>query len=158
MLVAVRGIGATGGNADNFSGYRYNLFGREPGIEDGVADPPEQIRKAVRWAVKNGADVVKVHVTGGVLSLTDDVDAPQFTQEEVNALVDEAHSLGRKTTAHAHSSEGAKRAIRAGIDSIEHGTFLWTHTKGGFYHDGRFATLADVVIHYESCFSLGLSA
>jgi imidazolonepropionase-like amidohydrolase len=124
MLVAVRGIGATGGHADDFSGYRYNLFGREPGIEDGVADGPEQIRKTVRWVVKNGADVVKVHVTGGVLSLTDDVYTPQLTQQEVNALVDEAHSLRRKTAAHAHSSEGAKRAIRAGIDSIEHGTFL----------------------------------
>lgn len=124
MLVAVRGIGATGGHADDFSGYRYNLFGREPGIEDGVADGPEAIRKAVRWVVKNGADVVKVHITGGVLSLTDDVYTPQLTQQEVNALVDEAHSLGRKTAAHAHSSEGAKRAIRAGIDSIEHGTFL----------------------------------
>jgi imidazolonepropionase-like amidohydrolase len=124
MLVAVRGIGATGGHADDFSGYRYNLFGREPSIEDGVADGPEQIRKAVRWVVKNGADVIKIHVTGGVLSLTDDLNTPQLTQQEVNALVDEAHSLGRKTAAHAHSSEGAKRAIRAGIDSIEHGTFL----------------------------------
>jgi imidazolonepropionase-like amidohydrolase len=124
MLVAVRGIGATGGHADDFSGYRYNLFGREPGIEDGVADGPLEIRKAVRWVIKNGADVVKVHVTGGVLSLTDDVNTPQLTQEEINALVDEAHALGRKAAAHAHSSEGAKRAIRAGIDSIEHGTFL----------------------------------
>jgi imidazolonepropionase-like amidohydrolase len=124
MLVAVRGIGATGGHADDFSGYRYNLFGREPGIEDGVADGPVEIRKAVRWVIKNGADVVKVHVTGGVLSLTDDVNTPQLTQEEINALVDEAHALGRKTAAHAHSSEGAKRAIRTGIDSIEHGTFL----------------------------------
>jgi len=124
MLVAVRGIGATGGHADDFSGYRYNLFGREPGIEDGVADGPAQIRKAVRWVVKNGADVVKVHVTGGVLSLTDDVNTPQLTQEEIDALVDEAHALGRKTAAHAHSSVGAKRAIRGGIDSVEHGTFL----------------------------------
>jgi imidazolonepropionase-like amidohydrolase len=124
MLVAVRGIGATGGHADDFSGYRYNLFGREPGIEDGVADGPVEIRKAVRWVIKNGADVVKIHVTGGVLSLTDDVNTPQLTQEEINALVDEAHALGRKAAAHAHSSEGAKRAIRAGIDSIEHGTFL----------------------------------
>jgi imidazolonepropionase-like amidohydrolase len=124
MLVAVRGIGATGGHADDFSGYRYSLFGREPGIQDGVADGPVEIRKAVRWVIKNGADVVKVHVTGGVLSLTDDVNAPQLTQDEINALVDEAHALGRKAAAHAHSSEGAKRAIRAGIDSIEHGTFL----------------------------------
>jgi imidazolonepropionase-like amidohydrolase len=71
MLGAVRGIGATGGHADDFSGYRYNLFGREPGIQDGVADGAVEIRKAVRWVIKNGADVVKVHVTGGVLSLTD---------------------------------------------------------------------------------------
>jgi imidazolonepropionase-like amidohydrolase len=124
MLVAVRGIGATGGHADDLSGYRYNLFGRESGIEDGVADGPDEIRKAVRWVVKNGADVVKVHVTGGILSLSDDINRPQLTQEELNALVDEAHMLGRKTAAHAHSSEGAKRAVRAGIDSIEHGTFL----------------------------------
>lgn len=124
MEVAVRGIGATGGHADDFSGYRYNLFGREPGIQDGVADGPVEIRKAVRWVIKNGADVVKVHVTGGVLSLTDDVNRPQLTQEEIDALVGEAHALGRKAAAHAHSSEGAKRAIRAGIDSIEHGTFL----------------------------------
>jgi imidazolonepropionase-like amidohydrolase len=124
MLVAVRGIGSTGGHADDLTGYRYNLFGRESGIEDGVADGPDEIRKAVRWVVKNGADVVKVHVTGGVLSLTDDLNTPQLTQEEINALVDEAHALGRKTAAHAHGSEGAKRAIRAGIDSIEHGTFL----------------------------------
>lgn len=124
MLVAVKGIGATGGHADDLTGYRYNLFGRESGIEDGVADGPAEIRKAVRWVVKNGADVVKAHVTGGALSLTDDVNTPQLTQEELNALVDEAHSLGRKAAAHAHSSEGAKRAVRAGIDSIEHGTFL----------------------------------
>jgi imidazolonepropionase-like amidohydrolase len=124
MLIAIRGIGATGGHADDFSGYRYNLFGREPGIEDGVADGPTAIRKAVRWVVKNGADVVKVHMTGGVLSLTDDVNRPQLTQDEVDALVEEAHALGRRTAAHAHSSEGARRAIRAGIDSIEHGTFL----------------------------------
>ncbi len=124
MLVAVRGIGATGGHADDFSGYKYNLFGREPGIEDGVADGPVEIRKAVRWVVKNGADVVKVHVTGGVVSLTDDLNAPQLTEEEIRTLVDEAHALRRRTAAHAHSSERAMRAIRAGIDSIEHGTFL----------------------------------
>jgi imidazolonepropionase-like amidohydrolase len=128
MLIAIRGIGATGGHADDFSGYRYNLFGREPSIEDGVADGPTAIRKAVRWVVKNGADVVKVHMTGGVLSLTDDVNRPQLTQDEVDALVEEAHALGRRTAAHAHSSEGARRAIRAGIDSIEHGTFLDAET------------------------------
>jgi imidazolonepropionase-like amidohydrolase len=68
--------------------------------------------------------VIKTCATGGVLSLTDDVDSPQLTQAELDALVDEAHALRRKTAAHAHGAEGAKRAIRAGIDSIEHGTFL----------------------------------
>jgi imidazolonepropionase-like amidohydrolase len=74
--------------------------------------------------VKYGADVIKTCATGGVLSLTDEVDTPQLTQEELNALVDEAHALRKKTAAHAHGAVGAKRAIRAGIDSIEHGTFL----------------------------------
>jgi imidazolonepropionase-like amidohydrolase len=91
---------------------------------DGVINGPEQARYAVRLDHKYGADVIKVCATGGVLSLTDDVDTPQLTQDELNAIVDEAHALRRKTAAHAHGAEGAKRAIRAGIDSIEHGTFL----------------------------------
>ena len=68
--------------------------------------------------------MIKTCATGGVLSLADKVDSPQLTQAELDALVDEAHALGRKTAAHAHGAEGAKRAIRAGIDSIEHGSFL----------------------------------
>ena len=72
----------------------------------------------------HGANVVKVCASGGVLSLTDNVDSPQLTQAELDALVDEAHALGRKAAAHAHGAEAAKRALRAGIDSIEHGTFL----------------------------------
>jgi imidazolonepropionase-like amidohydrolase len=82
------------------------------------------MRAAVRWNVKHGADVIKTCATGGVLSLNDDVDSPQLTQEELNALVDQAHSMRKKTAAHAHGAEGAKRAVRAGIDSIEHGSFL----------------------------------
>jgi imidazolonepropionase-like amidohydrolase len=82
------------------------------------------MRAAVRWNVKYGADVIKVCATGGVMSLNDDVDSPQLTQEELNALVDQAHRMRRKAAAHAHPAEGAKRAIRAGIDSIEHGSFL----------------------------------
>src|SRR5262249_14280034 len=70
------------------------------------------------------SDVIKVCASGGVLSLADKVDSAQLTQEELNAIVDEAHSLGRKTAAHAHGAEAAKRALRAGIDSIEHGTFI----------------------------------
>src|SRR5271165_3260229 len=123
MLVAVHAIGATGGHCDN-GGFRFGLFGRETNFEDGIINSPDQARAAVRLNVKYGADVIKTCATGGVLSLTDDVDTPQLTQAELDALVDEAHALRRKTAAHAHGASGAKRAINAGIDSIEHGTFL----------------------------------
>jgi imidazolonepropionase-like amidohydrolase len=124
MLVAVRGIGATGGHCDPTVGYRPDLFDRGSGIDAAVANGPDAIRAVVRLNIKDGADVIKVCATGGVLSLNDDVRSPQLTQGELDALVDEAHARGRKTAAHAHGAEGAKRAIRAGIDSIEHGSFL----------------------------------
>jgi imidazolonepropionase-like amidohydrolase len=123
LQVCVHSIGALGGHCDPTAGYRPDVYG-EPGIDDGVADGADAIRRAVRLNVKYGADVIKTCATGGVLSLTDAVDTPQLTQAELDALVDEAHALGKKTAAHAHGAEGAKRAIRAGIDSIEHGTFL----------------------------------
>ncbi|MGI8990812.1 MAG: amidohydrolase family protein [Bryobacteraceae bacterium] len=123
MLVAVHAIGATGGHCDN-TGYRFGAFGRETGVQDGVINSADEARAAVRFNVKYGADVIKTCATGGVLSLADDVDTPQLTQAELDALVDEAHALRRKTAAHAHGATGAKRAIRAGIDSIEHGSFL----------------------------------
>ncbi len=124
MLVCVHALGSTGGHCDGSGGYREGLFRHESGPLDGVINSPDEARYAVRLDHKYGADVIKVCATGGVLSLTDDVDTPQLTQEELNAIVDEAHALRRKTAAHAHGAEGAKRAIRAGIDSIEHGTFL----------------------------------
>ena len=124
MLVTVQALSATGGHCDFSQGFREGLFGHEAGPLEGVINGPEQARYAVRLDHKYGADMIKVCATGGVLSPTDDVDTPQLTQEELNAIVDEAHALRRKTAAHAHGAEGAKRAIRAGIDSIEHGTFL----------------------------------
>ena len=123
MLVAVNAIGARGGHCDPTGGFRPELM-KEPGPEQGVANGPDEIRAAVRFDAKHGADVIKTCATGGVLSEADKVDSPQLTQAELDALVDEAHALGRKTAAHAHGAEGAKRAIRAGIDSIEHGSFL----------------------------------
>jgi imidazolonepropionase-like amidohydrolase len=123
MLVSVNAIGARGGHCDPTGGFRPELL-KEPGPEQGVANGPDQIRAAVRFDTKHGADVIKTCATGGVLSEADKVDSPQLTQAELDALVDEAHALGRKTAAHAHGAEGAKRAIRAGIDSIEHGSFL----------------------------------
>ena len=123
MLVAVNAIGSRGGHCDPTGGFRPELL-KEPGTDQGVANGPDEIRAAVRFDAKHGADVIKTCATGGVLSEADKVDSPQLTQAELDALVDEAHALGRKTAAHAHGAEGAKRAIRAGIDSIEHGSFL----------------------------------
>jgi imidazolonepropionase-like amidohydrolase len=128
MLVTVHALGSTGGHCDHGGGFRPGLFGRETDPLDGVINGPDQARYAVRLDHKYGADIIKVCATGGVLSLTDDVDTPQLTQEELNAIVDEAHALRRKTAAHAHGNEGAKRAILAGIDSIEHGSFMQDDT------------------------------
>ncbi len=123
MLVAVHSLGSRGGHCDE-SGFPAGLFGRESGIEDGIASGPDQFRDTVRFQVKYGADVIKICATGGVLSLADEVDTPQLTQDEMNAIVDEAHRLRKKVAAHAHGAEGAKVAVRAGVDSIEHGSFL----------------------------------
>jgi len=122
MLVAVASIGTTGGHCDSGSGWRPGVMAKENG--DGVANGADAMRAMVRRNLKYGADVIKVCATGGVLSIADDVDSPQLTQEELNAVVDEAHARKHKTAAHAHGATGAKRAILAGIDSIEHGTFL----------------------------------
>ncbi|HYN19949.1 MAG TPA: amidohydrolase family protein, partial [Thermoanaerobaculia bacterium] len=123
MLVAAHSLGARGGHCDE-SGFPYKRFGEEPGIKEGIASGADQFRDAVRFQIKYGADVIKVCATGGVLSLSDEVDTPQLTQEEMDAIVDETHRLRKKAAAHAHGAEGAKVAIRAGIDSIEHGSFL----------------------------------
>jgi imidazolonepropionase-like amidohydrolase len=123
MLVATQALGARGGHCDT-TGFPYLLFGKEPGVAEGIASGADAFRDAVRFEVKYGADVIKVCATGGVLSLTDEVDTPQLSQAEMDAIVDEAHRLRKKAAAHAHGAEGAKVAIRAGIDSIEHGSFL----------------------------------
>jgi imidazolonepropionase-like amidohydrolase len=124
MLVSVHAISSTGGHCDDQNGLRAGLLGYESGTDRGVINSPDEGRRAVRYNVKYGADVIKVCATGGVLSLTDPPDVPQLTQDELNAIVGEAHLLRKKAAAHAHGAEGAKRAIRAGIDSIEHGSFL----------------------------------
>ena len=128
MLVATYGIGATGGHFDDTAGFRDFLFGHEPDYSDGIADGPDAIRKAVRFQVKNGADVIKAAVSGGVLSMTDEVDTPQFTPAEMAALVDETHRLRKKIAVHCHGDQAAKEAIEAGVDSIEHGSFLKPET------------------------------
>jgi imidazolonepropionase-like amidohydrolase len=128
MLVSVHALGATGGHCDEGDGIKYGLLNHESGPEDGVINSPDQARYAVRWNIKYGADIIKTCATGGVLSPTDDVDVPQLSQAELDALVTAAHELRRKTAAHAHGNEGARRAVLAGIDSIEHGTFMTDDT------------------------------
>ena len=121
MQVAGHAIGITGGHCDE-NGYRPGLMERD--YREGVADGPDQIRAAVRYQAKYGADVIKTCATGGVLSEGDAVGVPQYTQEEMNALVAEARKLERPVAAHAHGAEGIKIAVRAGVTSIEHGSFL----------------------------------
>jgi imidazolonepropionase-like amidohydrolase len=140
MLVATKGIGATGGHFDPTSGFRDFLFGREPDYIDGIADGPEEIRKAVRFEVKNGADVIKGAVSGGVLSLVDEVDTPQLTPAEMAALVDESHRLRKKVAVHCHGDQAAREAIEAGVDSIEHGSFMKPETLTRMKNKGTFLT------------------
>src|SRR5438309_6611510 len=140
MLVATKGIGATGGHFDPTSGFRDFLFGREPDYTDGIANGPDEIRKAVRFEVKNGADVIKAAVSGGVLSLADEVDTPQLTPAEMAALVDESHRLRRKVAVHCHGDQAAKEAIEAGVDSIEHGSFMKPETLTLMKNKGTYLT------------------
>jgi imidazolonepropionase-like amidohydrolase len=140
MLVATYGIGATGGHFDSTAGFRDMLFGHEPDYSEGIADGPDAIRKAVRFEVKNGADVIKAAVSGGVLSLADEVDTPQFTPAEMAALVDETHRLRKKVAVHCHGDQAAREAIEAGVDSIEHGSFLKPETLTLMKNKGTFLT------------------
>jgi len=121
VITAGHALGIRGGHCDQ-NGFRPGL--RDPGIEEGIADGPDQIRAAVRYQVKYGADVIKTCATGGVLSEGDAVGATQYSFEELKAMVEEAHKLERKVAAHAHGTEGIKIATRAGVSSIEHGSFL----------------------------------
>ena len=122
MLVANYAIGATGGHADQdpVPPQRIAVAGPIQGVCNGA----DECREAVRYQIKYGADVIKFMPSGGVLSLSDPVDNPQLTQEEMNAIVSEAHNWGRKVAAHCHGDRAAKMAIAAGVDSIEHGSFL----------------------------------
>ncbi|MDX6529782.1 MAG: hypothetical protein QOH41_2072 [Blastocatellia bacterium] len=121
METAGHAIGITGGHCDE-NGFKPGVL--QLGPIDGVANGPEEIRAAVRYQIKYGADVIKTCATGGVLSEGDAVGATQYSFEELKALVDEANKLDRKVAAHAHGLEGIKLAVRAGVSSIEHGSFL----------------------------------
>jgi len=137
MLVARYALGATGGHCDT-TGFPPNTFGPEPGVEKGILHGANEGRQAVRLDVKYGADVIKMCASGGVLSLGDDVAAPQLTDEELTAIIDEAHRLKRKTAAHAHGDLAARAAVKAGIDSIEHGSFMTDETLALMKSRGTF--------------------
>jgi len=126
MLIANYAISSTGGHADQapFPPDRV----KPAGTIQGVCNGPEECREAVRYQIKFGADVIKFMPSGGVLSLSDPVDVPELTQEEMNAVVSEAHAWHRKVAAHCHGDAAAKMAIKAGVDSIEHGSFLQDDT------------------------------
>jgi imidazolonepropionase-like amidohydrolase len=121
ILASGHALGSTGSHCDD-NGFRPGLV--EGDYRTGLADGPEAIRAGVRYQSKYGADVIKTCATGGVLSEGDAVGAPQYTLEELQALVEMAHMLERKVMAHAHGTEGIKTAVRAGVSSIEHGSFL----------------------------------
>jgi imidazolonepropionase-like amidohydrolase len=126
MLVAVYALTATGGHGDGDNSPPDRVVPRT--LVTGVCDSPDECVKSVRLQVKYGADVIKVLASGGVLSLADAVDSPQLTKETLEALIAEAHRLGKKVAAHCHGDLAAKAAIEAGVDSIEHGSFLKADT------------------------------
>jgi imidazolonepropionase-like amidohydrolase len=143
MLVCNYAIGATGGHADQ-APFPPRIVTPAGPIE-GVCNGPDECRAAVRYQLKYGADVIKFMPSGGVLSLSDPVDVPELTQAEMDAIVSEAHAWHRKAAAHCHGDAAARMAIQAGVDSIEHGTFLEDDTlelmkaKGVYHGPTHFA-------------------
>jgi imidazolonepropionase-like amidohydrolase len=137
ILTAVHAIGATGGHGDG------DPIPPARGVPqlgpiDGVCNGPAECRAAVRYQIKYGADVIKFMPSGGVLSLSDPVDAPELSQDEMNAIVEESHHWGRKVAAHCHGDAAAKMAIAAGVDSIEHGSFMKPDTLAMMHDKGVY--------------------
>jgi imidazolonepropionase-like amidohydrolase len=138
IFTAGKSIATTGGHADPTNSYRKDLMG-DPGPKEGVVNSVEEARQAVRQRYKDGSDMIKVTATGGVLSLAKDGSGPQFTDEELKAIIETAKDYGMHTAAHAHGAEGMKRAVLAGITTIEHGTKMTEEVmdlmiqKGTFY-------------------------
>ncbi len=123
IFTAGTAIGSSGGHADDTNGYRHSLAG-DPGPQDGIINSPEDAWKAVRLHYKNGADLIKIMPSGGVLDESTSADNAQLTIPEIQAIVAAAHDYGFTVAAHAHGAEGIRRAVVGGVDSIEHGTFM----------------------------------
>lgn len=123
IFTAGQSLATTGGHADRSNGLKADLQG-DPGPKEGVVNSVEDAAKAVRQRYKEGADLIKITATGGVLSLAKNGQNPQFTEELIAAVVATAEDYGFIVAAHAHGAEGMKRAIRGGVRSIEHGTYM----------------------------------
>jgi imidazolonepropionase-like amidohydrolase len=123
IYTAGKALGSTGGHGDPTDGLREDLMG-DPGPKEGVVNGVDACIKAVRMRYKEGSDCIKILATGGVLSLEKDGSGSQFSEEEIKAIVQTAKDYGMKVAAHAHGAEGIKRAIRAGVASIEHGSYM----------------------------------
>jgi len=123
IFTSGRSIGTRGGHADASNSWGPYLYSDDPRLNT-VCNGADSCREAVRRRYQDGSDSIKITATGGVLSIAKSGTAPQFTDEELAAVISTAHDYGMKVAAHAHGAEGIKRAVRAGIDSIEHGTFM----------------------------------
>ncbi|NCT93634.1 MAG: amidohydrolase family protein [Chitinophagaceae bacterium] len=123
VYTAGKSIATTGGHADPTNGYRRDLMG-DPGPDAGVVNGPDEAAKAVRQRYKEGSDVIKITASGGVLSVAKSGENPQFTEAEINAIVATAKDYGFKVAAHCHGKEAMRRAVVAGVNSIEHGTYM----------------------------------
>lgn len=137
IFAAGKSLATTGGHADPTNGLSYLLMGN-PGPKEGVVNGADEARKAVRQRYKEGADLIKVTATGGVLSVARNGMNPQFTDEELAAIVSTARDYGFKVAVHAHGKEGMQRAIKAGVDSIEHGTFMDQETMALMKKHGTY--------------------
>ena len=124
IVTAGKSLATTGGHADPTNGLRPDLVARPPGPEDGIVNSVDEAARAVRARYQSGADCIKITATGGVLSLAANAHNPQFSEELIRAVVETARDYGFHVAAHAHGAEGMKRAIRAGVSTIEHGTFM----------------------------------
>lgn len=137
IFTAGKSIATTGGHADPTNGYRKDLMG-DPGPKEGVVNGVEDARQAVRQRYKDGSDMIKITATGGVLSIAKDGSNPQFTDEELKAIIETAKDYNMHTAAHAHGAEGMKRAVLAGITTIEHGTKMTDEVMDLMIQKGTF--------------------
>lgn len=137
IFAAGKSIATTGGHADPTNGVAYALM-QDPGPKEGVINSADEARKAVRQRYKEGSDLIKITATGGVLSVAKSGTNAQFTDEELAAIVSTAKDYGMKVAVHAHGKEGMERAIKAGVDSIEHGTYMDKETMALMRKHGTY--------------------